>query len=374
MAEAEIFYQAIGELYASLVVTSSGTKVLDTGSSQYRAIIPERVEKKYEKIQGGQLYWRVYPQFQDGHLVFKAVSVSQEPKSSPGQFILQGDWVNLGQLEIWRNAESLRVNAKNWRPRLLPINWQDAPPADGSFWQLQAQLVNGTLEVTEAAGPFPHPPRLEALPPFKHYDHNKHQQKQQGWQTGAKPKPSLGTEIINWEELIPVSGKLELTIKINSLPQVQKANGACHFKIECDGRIVQIALKQKQWTKLETANATYASWIAAISGKMGAITSDGFVLEDSNVQVFERKSKATTQTGQVLPDLGDRLTDGDLTEVMDKQTTQIKPETLKPQAESVDPGKSITSPEEKLASKQKLSSDKSSPQPKKIGKFNVQIR
>ncbi len=253
MVQAELFYQAIGELYASLVTTSSGTKVLDTGSSQYRALVPERVEQKYDKSQGGQLYWRVYPQFQDGQLVFKAVSVSQEPKSSPGRFILQGDWVNLGQLEIWRNAEAGKVNAKNWQPRLLPINWQDAPPADGSFWQLQAQLVDGALEVTQANGPFPHPPRLEALPPFKPYNHNKQQQKQQGWQTSAKSKPSLGTEIIDWEELIPVSGKLELTIKINSLPQVQKANGVCHFKVECDGRMVQIALKPKTMDEIRNS-------------------------------------------------------------------------------------------------------------------------
>lgn len=174
--------------------------------------------------------------------------------------------------------------------------------------------------------------------------------------------------------MLPVNGKLELTIKINSLPQVQSANGVCHFKVECDGRMVKIGLKQKQWTKLETANATYASWIAAISGKMGAVTSNGFVLEDSNVQVFERKSKATTQTGQVLADLGDRPSGGDGVEVMNQQTTQIKPETHKPQAESVDAAStSMTSPEEKLAIKEK-SSGKSEPRPKKIGKFNVQIR
>ncbi len=55
-------------MYISLV-TQSGTKVLDTGESQYRAV-PEKVEKKYQKIQGGQVYWRVHPQFQDQHLVF----------------------------------------------------------------------------------------------------------------------------------------------------------------------------------------------------------------------------------------------------------------------------------------------------------------
>jgi hypothetical protein len=145
MAEALIFYQAIGELYASLVITSSGTKVLDTGERQYRAIIHEKVEKKYQKIQGGQAYWRVYPQFQDQHLAFEIVSVSEQPKSEPGRFFIQGDWVNLGEIQIWRNADPGKVNAQNWRPRLLPISWQDAPQGSvGSFWQLQAQLVSRT--------------------------------------------------------------------------------------------------------------------------------------------------------------------------------------------------------------------------------------
>ena len=231
--------------------------------------------------------------------------------------------------------------------------------------------------MTNAAGPFPHPPRLEALPQFKPYNHNKQQQKQQGWQTGAKPKSSLGTEIINWEKLIPVSGKLELTIKINSLPQVQKANGVCHFKVECDGRMVQIGLKQKQWTKLETANATYASWIAAISGKMGATTADGFVLENANVQVFERKSKAAAQPDAANAEQSDSATptnvepSGDTKDV----ATQTKPERGLTDTESVDAAaKSIAKPEEKPAPKAKPSAEKSEPQPKKVGKFKVQIR
>ncbi len=375
MAEAEIFYQAIGELYASLVVTEAGTKVLDTGENQYPATVPEKVENKYQKIQGGLAYWRVYPQFQDQHLGFLVVCVSEKPKSEPGQFFIQGDLVNLGEIQIWRNAEPWRVNAKNWRPRLLPINWQDAPPADGSFWQLQAQLVNSTLLVTAASGPFPHPPRLEALPKFKHEGNNKQQQKQQGQQTSAKPKPKVSTEIINWEEIIPVNGKLELTIKINSLPQANKANGVCHFKVECDGRIVQIGLKQKQWTKLETANSTFAEWIAAISGKMGAITSDGFVIENANVQVFERKSKATTQTDVVSAEKSDLPSDTEQGGVTSDVTKQALPESDLAQAELVNAAnKSTASPEEKPAAKAKSSSSKSESQPQKIGKFKVQIR
>lgn len=91
MAEAKIFYQAIGELYASLVVTEAGTKLLDTGENQYRAIVPKKVESKYQKIQGESAYWRVYPQFQYGHLTFVIVSFSEKPKREPGRFYIQGD-------------------------------------------------------------------------------------------------------------------------------------------------------------------------------------------------------------------------------------------------------------------------------------------
>lgn len=356
-----------------MVITQSGTKVLDTGESQYPVIVSWKVEQKYQKIQSGLAYWRVYPQFQNQHLVFQVVSVSEEPKSEPGRFILQGDLVNQDQIQIWRNPDSWRVNAKNLQPRLLPISWQDTPPADGGFWQLQAELVDGTFEITQAIGPFPHPPRIEALPQFKHYNHNQ-QQKQPRHQASAKQQSLVASEIINWEELIAVSGKLELTIKINSLPQVQTANGICHFKVECDGRMVQIALRQKQWTKLETANTTYAEWIAAISGKMGAVTSDGFVLEESNVQVFERKSKATTQNEQVLPDLGSSQRDAEPVPETGKEMTQVKPETLKPESESLDADKLRASQKKPADSAKANTSNLEQTKSKKVGKFNVQIR
>lgn len=376
MAQTQLFYQAVGELYARLVTTSSGIKVFDTGESQYRAIVPKKVENKYQKIQGGQVFWRVYPQFQDQHLAFLVVSVSEQPKGEPGRFFIQGDWVNLEEIEIWRNPDSWKVNAKNWQPRRLPISWQDAPPADGAFWQLQAQLVNGALEVTNATGPFPHPPRLEALPKFKYYNYNKQQQKQPS-QLPSTKQPSTGAaEIINWEELTPVSGKLELTIKINSLPQAQKVNGVCHFLVECDERIVQIGLKQKQWTKLETANTTYAEWIAAISGKMGAATSDGFVLLDANVQVFERKSKTTAPASDSFAETDsnkDATTQSQLSEDVATQTKQAFHLT---QTESVNAAdKSVSKSQDKTAPSPKASTDNSvQPKSKKIGKFNVQIR
>ena len=153
MAEAQHFYQAIGELWGTLVVAEEGTKFLETAEARYRAFIPLKVEQKYQgKYQGQQVYWRVYPLIEQ-ELAFQVVSVSEQPQKGHGQFILQGDWVELGQLQIWRNTVAGSVNAYNWQPRLLPISWSNAPSPDAAFWQFQAELVDGTLKVVTAAGP-----------------------------------------------------------------------------------------------------------------------------------------------------------------------------------------------------------------------------
>jgi len=105
MSEAQHIYQAIGELQATLVVTSDGAEVLQSGSDQYPAFIPHKVEEKYqEKYQGQQVYWRVYPKVVEQRLAFEVVTLAEVPKNGLGQFKLQGDWVESGQLQIWRNA------------------------------------------------------------------------------------------------------------------------------------------------------------------------------------------------------------------------------------------------------------------------------
>ena len=89
------------------------------------------------------------------------------------------------------------------------------------------------------------------------------------------------------------TGKLEVTIKINELPldvQTNKDNWKI-FQLDCDGRVVYVTVKPKIWKKLEDAAANYPMWVAAIGGKMGESTSNGFVLSEPNIQVFERKPK-----------------------------------------------------------------------------------
>lgn len=89
-----------------------------------------------------------------------------------------------------------------------------------------------------------------------------------------------------------VPGKLEVIIKINELPESKTVqNNWKNFEVDCNGQIISITVKPKIWKKLEDAQATFPMWVAAIAGQMGAKTPTGFILENPNIQVFERKPK-----------------------------------------------------------------------------------
>jgi hypothetical protein len=89
---------------------------------------------------------------------------------------------------------------------------------------------------------------------------------------------------------MPTAGKLELNIKISELPEVKTVeNGSQHFELDCNGRVFSVTV---QWKKLTDAQANFPMWVAAIAGQLGAMTRDGFILEQPNIQVFEKKPKA----------------------------------------------------------------------------------
>ncbi|CAA9578545.1 hypothetical protein AVDCRST_MAG81-2562 [uncultured Synechococcales cyanobacterium] len=334
MATAEHFYQAIGEVHGTLVVAADGARLLDTGERQYPALIAHWLLEKFQDKQG---FWRVYPVFKNHNLGFEVRNFREQPVLEEGHFTLQGDWTGDGHLKIWRNANATRIGAHNWRPMLLPVCWSDAPSAKGEFWQLKAHLDQDVLKVTEAVGPLPHPPRWEKRPaqaPQQH-SHPPHQ-----------PAVVL-PQTIPWEELRPVNGKLELTIKLNELPPMHKSNQQCHFKVCCDGRVFQVCVKPKQWAKLETATATYSAWVAAVSGKLGPATADGFVLEEASIQVYQTTaSEALKQPSE--PELDNKE---------DKWTKAAAPKAKG----KTTPGASTASSTEE-------------PKPRKMGRFNVQVR
>ncbi|NEP03245.1 MAG: fertility inhibition FinO-like protein [Symploca sp. SIO2E9] len=92
-----------------------------------------------------------------------------------------------------------------------------------------------------------------------------------------------------------VSGRLEITIKINQLPSVKIEGKWYQFEVDCLGLIVQVAVKSKTWKKLEQAEADYPQWVAVITGKLGEQTHQGFVLEQAGVQVFEKKAQTAKE-------------------------------------------------------------------------------
>jgi hypothetical protein len=97
---------------------------------------------------------------------------------------------------------------------------------------------------------------------------------------------------------MPVAGKLEVTIKISEFPEAKTVeNGWKSFDVDCEGRLVSITVKPKIWKKLEDAQANYPQWVAAIAGKIGEATEQGFVLLEPNIQVFEKKAKEPVAAG-----------------------------------------------------------------------------
>lgn len=91
---------------------------------------------------------------------------------------------------------------------------------------------------------------------------------------------------------MPIQGKLELTVKINKLPDdvTTDKNGWKGFSVDCEGIVVSIKVRPRMWTKLEDASKNYPLWVAAITGQMGRSTGGrNFELNEPAVQVFERK-------------------------------------------------------------------------------------
>jgi hypothetical protein len=92
-----------------------------------------------------------------------------------------------------------------------------------------------------------------------------------------------------------IAGKLEVTIKINELPQAKTVeNNWQQFEIDCDGRIITVTVKPKVWKKLTDAATNYPQWVAAITGKIGQSTKDGFILGEPTQHTSFR---AQTQGG-----------------------------------------------------------------------------
>lgn len=112
----------------------------------------------------------------------------------------------------------------------------------------------------------------------------------------AQPASTRKVARLNGRDVqTPISGKLEINIKIHALPcEVQTVkNGWQEFVVEADGQLVSMRVRPRTWHKLQYAAENYDDWVASITGKMGRRIKNGFELSHPSVQIFEKKSSVS---------------------------------------------------------------------------------
>ncbi len=87
----------------------------------------------------------------------------------------------------------------------------------------------------------------------------------------------------------PVTGKMEVTIKIASIPlDVRTAeDGMKEFSVDADGQLVKVAVKPETWEKLEKAEERSSEWTAILTGRVGQRFKGGFFLKDSDIRILK---------------------------------------------------------------------------------------
>lgn len=93
-----------------------------------------------------------------------------------------------------------------------------------------------------------------------------------------------------------MTGRLDLTIKINEQPKAVPGPRDFTFGVDCDGTLIQVTVRPRLWNRLTQAAKDYPEWVANITGTMGPSTERGFVLLDPSIQVFEKKPKEAAKT------------------------------------------------------------------------------
>ncbi|HEY9693746.1 MAG TPA: hypothetical protein V6D15_16190 [Oculatellaceae cyanobacterium] len=291
-----------------IVVTESGT----TLSAHLRQSAQKQCAGHLEKITESQV-WSCYPrQIEEApwlKLTLKNIRSPQTIREHINFFLIRGVIVNQDltantfDIEIRRNLQPPK-NGRQWnkfKPFTLNIVGKLPNGSVNQFWELACSLDGYNLVLEDAhlvSANFVEPddvalsePTLTPKAPVV----------KQAESSAKKDRPTIQAQtpknISSGDSEMATAGKLELTIKINSFPEDVKTveNNWKHFELDCDGVMVSITVKPKIFKKLEDAVANYPMWVAAIAGKMGSRTENGFVLENASITTFERKPKESVE-------------------------------------------------------------------------------
>jgi hypothetical protein len=154
-AKAQI-YQAIGVVTGVLNISDSKKPTLLIEEHTYRVSVNQRAFWKHEP--GEIKSFLAYPSITDGKLGFILLWVKgQAPETHI--FTLKGCWEeeeNQAHLKIYRNQIS---SDGNFTP--LSLTWDKCPPADGQYWEIEAELRGDSFQVISAIGPFDPPQKYQ---------------------------------------------------------------------------------------------------------------------------------------------------------------------------------------------------------------------
>jgi hypothetical protein len=307
------FYQAIAIIQGILSLDESHP-VITVGDVTFPAYASKVVRRKH---QPGQVQnFRVYPCIRHKQPAFQLVNVVD---LSPTPLKLNGCWElhkGVPYFAIYRNGV-LPLGDHFYR-NLVPVVWEDAPLADGQFWQAEAQVRDGAFVITKAIGPFEPPPKAkpsipnpssgeprQALPKPKLVESAAESPakpapipKAKPTATAPPPAPTaevlIATPPLTIQEIrtMATPAKISLTCKLNQVPAHRELPDKQieFFLNDGNDRIFTVRMKPKLFKKL--TDHGFTQWVAAISGELGATTETGFELLNPAVQVFEKKAPA----------------------------------------------------------------------------------
>ena len=114
----------------------------------------------------------------------------------------------------------------------------------------------------------------------------------------AKPFRSPARPVKVVETRKDVAGKIEVTLKLNQLPNwvYRGKNDEHKFFVNGGGYIFEVRCRPRTWQKLLQAQQDYPAWTAAITGQLGERIKQGFRLMNASVQIYESKVKSPPST------------------------------------------------------------------------------
>lgn len=324
----QLLYKAKGTIlgqYFPSMKFRRGIMVMDDGDKFPCTINKGKVLRQLKstpELLESQQIWSCYPRLIDDepglefdlvNLITKQEKIEQV-KGNVDYFTIAGEVANIdsGMVSVIVRRNIAPPPGKEhwwqWQPHTFVLKGNlPASSAIGKFWEFNCVRTGNifTIENVILQGEPPQQYQFSSFDEFHHAD------------VMVKPEIQASTRSYSQTPItqksstiddMAITGKLEIVIKINTFPDEVKTNqnGWRSFVVDCEGQIASVTVKPKVFKKLEDAQANYPMWVATITGKLGARTARGFVLDSPAIATFERKPKEankeanTEQSGAVV--------------------------------------------------------------------------